>query len=291
MANAATAVERAPEKFIAAAVQIDIRLGDPAKNLSVMNLWARKASAQGARLVIFPECALTGYCFESVEEARLLAETIPGPSTTTMGALARELGVYLVYGLVERDGERVFNALAFVGPEGPIGNGYRKVHLPYLGLDRFATPGDRPFCVEETPLCRIGLHICYDAGFPESARVLTLQGADLIVLPTNWPPGSEEFAVHGIPTRALENNVYAIAANRVGEERGFRFVGRSSICSPRGKVLAFGDSEVEQLLLAEIDPACSREKRIVRVPGKHVIDRIRDRRPEFYGLIGSPKMV
>jgi predicted amidohydrolase len=207
----------------------------------------------------------------------------------SLGRLARELGVYVAYGLIERDGDRLFNALVLVGPEGLVGKAYRKIHLPYLGLDRFVTPGDRPFRVEDTPLCRVGLNICYDASFPESARILSLKGSDVILLPTNWPTGSDEFAEHGIPTRALENHVYLIAANRVGEERGFRFMGRSAICSPLGKVLCRGGADSEELLLAEIDPTNSRNKRVVRVPDKHIIDRMRDRRPEFYGAITEPK--
>lgn len=268
-------------------VQMDCRIGDRPRNLAAMERWAREAAARGAHLAIFPECALTGYCFEDAEEARAQAEPIPGPATEAMMRLARALGMHLVFGLIEAEGARFYNALAFVGPEGLVGPGYRKVHLPFLGLDRFAAPGDRPFEALETPLGRIGLNICYDGGFPESARVLALKGADLIALPTNWPPGAEEFAEHGIITRALENHVYYAAANRVGEERGFRFIGRSRIVDPLGRTLAVAGPDGEELLVAEIEPERARQKRIVRVPGKHIIDRIADRRPEFYGPIAD----
>jgi predicted amidohydrolase len=267
---------------------MDVRFGDKSANLERLESFAREAAASGARLVVFPECAVTGYCFESREEAWPLAEPVPGPAVERLGRLARALGVHLVFGLIERDGDRLFNALALVGPEGFIA-GYRKVHLPELGLDRLVSPGDRPFAVHQLPLCRLGMSICYDGGFPESARVMALQGADLVVLPTNWPTGAEEFARHGVPTRALENVIYYLAANRVGVERGFRFIGLSSIADVQGRVLAQADGLEETILLADVVPALAREKRIVRVPGKHAIDRIRDRRPEFYGDIVRPR--
>jgi predicted amidohydrolase len=279
---------RGAERVTIAGVQMDCRIGEKNANLAAMERFARQAAARGARLVVFPECALTGYCFEEAAEARRQAETVPGPATEALGRLCRELGIWITFGLIELAGERFFNALAFLGPEGLAGPSYRKIHLPFLGLDRFASPGDRPFTVHETPFARVGLNICYDGGFPESSRVMALLGADLIALPTNWPPGAEEFAEHGIPTRALENHVYYIAVNRVGEERGFRFIGRSRICDPLGRTLAVAGPAGEELLLAEIEPERAREKRIVRVPGKHIIDRIADRRPEFYGPISKP---
>jgi predicted amidohydrolase len=147
----------------------------------------------------------------------------------------------------------------------------------------FVDPGDRPFAVHEVEGMRVGIHICYDGSFPETARILALLGADLVVLPTNWPTHSECAAEHMIPTRAMENTVYVMAVNRVGEESGFRFIGASSIADPSGNVLARAGAQAEETLLAEIDPLRARTKHLVRVPGRHEIDRIADRRPEFYG--------
>lgn len=282
-----------PPPFRVAAVQMDVRLGEKTHNLERMTELARRAARDGARLVVFPECAVTGYCYESREEARGMAETVPGGSTEFMARLAAELQLHVVFGLIEvspaREGrnEGLYNALALVGPRGFIA-GYRKIHLPDLGLDRVVDPGDRPFAVHGTALCRLGMNICYDGGFPESSRILALQGADLIVLPTNWPTGAEEFALHAVATRGMENAVYYAAANRVGEERGFRFIGLSRIVDVHGRTLAEADGSSETMLLAEIDPSRAREKRIVRVPGKHSIDRMGDRRPEFYGPISDP---
>ena len=192
-----------------------------------------------------------------------------------------------IFGLLERDETRLYNACALVGPTGLLGS-YRKVHLPYLGIDMFVDPGDRPFAVHEIAGLKIGMHICYDGSFPETARVLTLLGADLIVLPTNWPTHSECAAEHMIPTRAMENTVYVMAVNRVGVESGFRFIGGSSIADPSGTVLARAEGDAEELLLADIDPLRARQKRLVRVPGRHEINRIADRRPAFYGPIVEP---
>lgn len=145
--------------------------------------------------------------------------------------------------------------------------------------------GDRPFEVHDAGGLRIGMSICYDITFPEASRSLAILGADLIVVPTNWPPGAESVAQHMVNTRAVENGVYCLAANRVGTERGFTFIGRSRICEPSGKTLAESLGFQEEILYAEIDPEVARNKRVVRVPGKHAIDRMADRRPELYGLL------
>jgi predicted amidohydrolase len=203
-----------------------------------------------------------------------------------MAAACRRLNSWCVFGLLEKDGDRLFNACALVGPEGFIA-GYRKIHLPFLGVDRFTTSGDRPFQVHSAGPIRVGMNICYDCAFPESSRVMALAGADLIVLPTNWPPGAECTADYVVNARALENNVYYLAVNRVGEERGFRFIGGSKICATNGSPLAAAAHERETILYAEIDLARARNKHVVRVPNKHEINRFADRRPQWYGPIAE----
>jgi predicted amidohydrolase len=133
-----------------AVAQIDVAFADRERNLTRMFAVLQETAAQGAKLTVFPEAALTGYCYESLDQARPHAEPIPGPSTKRMAAVCRELGVFAVYGLLEADAERIFNACVLVGPEGVVSS-YRKIHLPYLGVDRFTTPGDRPFAVHEGP--------------------------------------------------------------------------------------------------------------------------------------------
>lgn len=271
-----------------ALAQIDIAIADRARNLARMIEVLSAAAAEEAKLVVFPEAALCGYCFDSLDEARPHAEAIPGPSTERLAGVCRELGMHAIYGLLEADGQRLFNACVLVGPDGVVGS-YRKIHLPFLGIDRFTTPGDRPFAVHEAAGMRIGMHICYDGGFPESARVMTLLGADLVVLPTNWPPGAECMASCAVNTRAMENNIYYAACDRVGDERGFRFIGMSKICDPGGRVLAEAGHDREEILYAEIDVERARQKKIVRVPKMHEIDRVGDRRPEMYGPIAAAK--
>jgi predicted amidohydrolase len=266
-----------------AGVQMDCRLGDPRRNLDTIRTKLNEAAAQGARLVVFPECALTGYCYESKEEAWPHGESLPGSATEALSADCQRLNVWAIIGLLERAGDNLFNACALVGPSGLAG-AYRKLHLPFLGVDRFNTRGDRPFAVQDLGGLRVGMSICYDGSFPESARILSLLGADLVILATNWPRGASSVASFMSQTRALENHVYYMAVNRVGEERGFRFIGRSQIIDYTGEILVLGTEE-EQILYADIDPDKARAKRVVKIPGKYELDRTADRRPEMYGPI------
>jgi predicted amidohydrolase len=270
-----------------AAVQMDISLGKVDLNLSAIESRLREAVSNGAKLVVFPECAVSGYCFDSLDEALPFAQPIPGPATQHISAVCAELGAFAVFGMLERDGERAFNAAVLTGPNGVIGS-YRKTHLPFLGVDQHVNYGDRAFEVHQAGDVKVGMNICYDSAFPEASRCLTLLGADLIALPTNWPPGAECVAGHVLNTRAMENAVYFAAANRVGEERGFRFIGLSRICAPNGSTLAASEDDSETILYAEIDPEQSRNKRVVREVGRHAIDRLADRRPDLYGSLTQP---
>ena len=101
---------------------------------------------------------------------------------------------------------------------------------------------------------KIGMNICYDGSFPEASRIMALDGAELIVLPTNWPPAAKCFAEHTIPTRAMENHVYYMSVNRIGTERGFRFIGKSMICHPLGEILAAATGEEETILTPRSTP-------------------------------------
>lgn len=270
-----------------AGVQMEPKLGHLSDNLGRILERFHEAASGGAHLVVFPECALSGYGFSSREEGLAHAAAIDGPEVAQLVAACRHSNAFCIFGLLERDGSRLFNACGLVGPDGLVGS-YRKVHLPYLGIDMFADPGDRPFAVHDAGGLRVGMHICYDGAFPETARILSLLGADLLVLPTNWPTHSECAAEHMIPTRAMENTVYAMAVNRVGVESGFRFIGSSSIVDPSGRVLARAGADTEEIFMAEVDTARARNKHLVRVPGRHEIDRIADRRPRFYGPLVAP---
>jgi len=270
-----------------AGVQTDVTFQDTSANLAKLEAIVTSESAAGTDLTIFPECYASGYCFDSLEQALPFGESIPGPATDRVAALCARLRTHVIFGLLERVGSTLYNTAVLIGPDGLIGS-YRKVHLPWLGVDRFTTAGDRPFHVFTAAGVRIGMLICYDGGFPEASRVLALRGADLILLPTNWPPGGTYMADYAINSRAMENGVYFAAVNRVGTENGFSFIGKSRICHPTGATLATLDTPTAGILRADIDPQLARTKRVVRVPGKHVIDRMADRRPALYGAVVEP---
>jgi len=265
-------------------VQMDVAIGDVEANRRRIVERMRTAAESGAELVIFPECALTGYCFDSLEEAAPFAETIDGRSSEAISEVCRQTGAHAVVGFIEKDGPDFYNAGMLVGPDGFIGD-YRKVHLPFLGVDRFLTPGDKQFRVFELPFGRIGINICYDASFPEAARALKLLGAELIILPTNWPTGAWRTAEFIINARACENHVNFAAANRCGVERGWEFIGRSKVVDFNGDTLGEASREGEEMLTIEVDLQEANKNKIVNVAGSYEIDRLADRRPEFYRIV------
>lgn len=270
-----------------ACVQMDVAIGDIAANRQQIVASTREAAARGAQLVIFPECALTGYCFESLDEAAPFAEPLDGPSARAIAAACRDTGVHVVTGFIERQGDRYYNAAMVVGPPGVAGS-YRKVHLPFLGVDRFLTPGDRPFEVIKLPFGRVGINICYDASFPEAARALKLLGAELVILPTNWPGGAWRTAEFVVNTRASENHLHFAAVNRVGTERGWQFIGRSKVVDCMGDTVVEAGREQAEIVYATLDLQWSNQNKIVNVAGAYELDRLADRRPEFYGVITQP---
>ena len=270
-----------------AAVQMDIKILEKGHNLDQILSRLEQAASAGAKLAVFPECALSGYCFVSSKEAEPVAEEVPGPSTERILAAARALDCTVIVGLLERAGDRIFNAAAVVTPQGILGT-YRKLHLPCLGIDWHVALGDKPFPVFATPHAKIGISICFDCSFPESGRVLKLKGAQILAIPTNWPLGSDSWQ-HTPPVRATENHLYVIACDRVGEERGFRFAGHSQIVDFNGAMLAEAGETEETILYGEIDPAAADCNRVVRQPGLWEFDRMAARRPELYGpLAGLP---
>jgi len=277
-----------PDKVKIAAVQMNPQITKNRENLDKILLKTKTAAQNGADLIAFPECALTGYVFSSREEAVPFTESIPGTSTDRLAACCQELGVHVIVGLLEKDADKCYNAAVLIGPEGLVGK-YRKNHLPFLGIDRFIDLGDGPFQVYQTPIGNIGIHICYDCNFPESARVMALLGADIIVLPTNWPEGREKVVKYLINTRAYENRVNFVAVDRVGNERGTKFIGRSKIISASGDALAEASSEDEEIIYAEVSLTEARQKHVVFKPGEFEMDLIRHRRPELYSEITRQK--
>ncbi len=269
-----------------AGVQMDCTLGDTAGNLAIVRRHLASAASNGADLIVFPECILAGYGFGSRAEIAANAEAYPGPSARAVAEDCARLGVWCVYGFFESDGTKLYNSCALIGPDGPAAC-YRKLHLPKVGADRFTDPGDRPLAVHDLGGLKVGLHICFDAGVPETTRVLALLGADVAILPTNWADKAMKTSAIMPTARALENHVYFAAIDRVGTEAGFHYIGRSSIIDFNGDALDTAEHDRDAILYATIDPAAARRKLVVNIPDDYEIDRVNWRRPDMYGPISE----
>ncbi len=271
------------DQITVAAAQFDPHLGDVAYNVALMQAMLAEAARAGAALVVFPECAVTGYNFAQIEDARKVAEPVDGMSVTALAASCKALRIHCIVGTLRPgDNEAVFNTAVLLGPSGIIGV-YDKAHLPFCGADKFTAHGNTGFTVFDTALGRIGMLICYDLRFPEAARTLALRGADIMALPTNWPTGADSAPEYLVRARAFENRVFVVACNRTGEERGGRYIGRSSIAGPDGRRLADASVTGEEIIYAAINVADARRKRLVVTPGEFEMDFINDRRPDLYG--------
>ncbi len=265
-----------------ALAQLSSHPADPAANLKEILAQMERAAQAGAQLILFPECATTGYALTRAELARL-AQPIPGPLTDPIQDACRRLGILAAVGTLERGEDGLpYNSAALLGPQGPLAV-YRKTHLPHLGLDRYVEPGGALLPPCQTELGRLGLLICYDLRFPEPTRILALQGAQVLLLPTAWPAAASLYPDFMAQSRAAENGIFVLAANRVGRERGQAFLGRSVAVDPNGRLLAEGSAHQEELLLVEIEPQASEQKRLVFAPGEYELDLFGDRRPELYG--------
>jgi predicted amidohydrolase len=265
-----------------AVAQVEPRLAEKERNLEMCFARLEEAAAAGAELVVLPECAVPGYMFDSGEEALPYAEGIPGPAAEAFERECSRLGIHAITGLLEREGDTLYNSAILVGPDGLIGS-YRKTHLPFLGVDRFVTPGDE-LKVFDTAIGRIGLIICYDLRFPEVTRTLALHGADIVALPTNFPMAARLQCEVIAPARAAENRVYLLVANRVGKERWGEFCGWSQIVDPYGKRLAETGETGETLLVADVELEKARDKDYV-VPGEYELYLFGHRRPDLYGAL------
>lgn len=261
-------------------------LGDLERNLAGCESTLEGAAAAGCALVVLTECALTGYLFERPEDALQVAEEIPGPSMDVLVRACGRLGLHAVVGLLERDGDLLRNTAVLVGPDGVVGR-YRKTHLPHLGVDRFVTPGDGPYEPFDTPLGSIGIAICYELRFPEIARSYALAGADLLAHPTNWPSAVPSVGEFVTLTRAFENRVFLLTADRVGREGWAEYGGWSQIVDPLGRRLAKAEEGKESLVTAQIDVREARVKDLVPRPGEYEVRLFDDRRAELYGALAE----
>ena len=242
------------------------------------------ADAPPFDVLVLPELFSTGYLFLSREESETFAEGPEGPTLAFLREMARVRGAWIAGGFAERAEASVFNASALAGPDGRV-SVYRKVHLFDREKEVF-TPGDRPFRARRILVRGVelgaGMMICFDWIFPESARCLAVDGADVLLHPANLVLSHCQEAMR---TRCLENRVFAITANRCGEDvrdgERLAFTGASQITGPRGEVLHRAPAEGEHVSVVEIDLAAARDKRVT--PRN---DLFVDRRPAAYDRLG-----
>jgi predicted amidohydrolase len=270
-----------------AACQIDPQIGEVGANLERIARAVTEAAASGAQFIVLPEAAVTGYGFASLAEALPVARQAESSADEMLAGLAQTHRATIVCGTLEAMGDEVFNVALVLTADGRRYR-YRKMHLPFLGIDRFATPGpDAPAVIEVDGL-RFGVLICYDLRFPEAARICALDGADLIALPTNWPVGVQFHPDLFAPARAAENHCYLLAADRVGTERGTTFMGRSVLFDPDGQRLAVASDTDEEIIYGDVSPDAARATHVRRRPGEHEWDTIADRRPGLYERLLQP---
>ena len=292
-----------PRKFNVGMVQMSMS-ADPVENRAKA-VWQVDAAARGgAELVCLPELFCTQYFCQREDLAFFdLAESIPGPTTEAIGAVARKASVVVITPIFERRAPGLYhNSCAVIDSDGKIAGLYRKMHIPddpaYFEKYYF-TPGDLGFPAFETSKGRVGTLICWDQWYPEAARLTSLAGASILFYPTaiGWHPDEKER--HGAAQRdawrtvqrghAIANGVYVAAVNRVGFEafvrgaeaassaarQGIEFWGSSFICDPFGIVLAEASVDREEILFAEVN-----EDRIEKVRRNWPF--LRDRRIDAY---------
>jgi len=224
-----------------------------------------------ADLWVLPEFFAAGYNFKTKKEAAKCAERADGPLSKLLQAYAARNNTAIVAGFPEKAGAKLYNS-AFLVKHDKV-RVYRKTHL-FGGEKRFFTAGDTGFFVEDVAGAKVGVMICFDWLFPESARTLALKGAEVVAHPSNlvlpWGP-------EGMKIRSLENRVFSATANRIGVERGLRYIGQSQIVSPNGSLLTrLGTDEVRAAVVA-VDAWTAKDKKV-----HPACDLLKDRRPRFY---------
>lgn len=267
-------------KVKVALAQFDSELGNKHANLQRMALLCEQAAESGAKLICFPELATTGYRGDLLKTKLWdLSDSTGSETYRLFSELATRLNITIVSGFVERGdylGD-IYNAVGVWNPgcEG-ISGVFRKVHA--FGIEKqWFSRGDS-FPVFDTPIGKIGIMICYDMGFPEVARILTLQGAELLIAPSAWCVQDKDMWDINTASRALENGAHLLAVNRWGHEEDLHLFGGSKVLGPRGQVLCEATCDGEALLMGEIDFVLQAHTRLT-------IPYLRDRKPQDYGVL------
>ena len=263
--------------------QIDCEFKNKSSNLQKCKLYIKQAKLKSVDLLVFPECTMNGYVYGSFDEAFIEAETVPGNLTDKLMSLCSQYQITAVFGTLEKDNDLLYNTAVLITPDGIAGK-YRKTHLLYLGVDRFTSPGSS-ISVYRLPQAKVAPLVCYDLRAPEPTRVAALMGAQIILSPANLPIGAEAYSNFINKTRACENKVFIVSANRVGKENGFGFLGKSQIINSSGAVLAEASNDKEELIYADISPEASNIKHNVIIPGQYEYDIIGDRKPHLYDIL------
>lgn len=235
------------------------------------------ASYPDTDLLLFPELALTG-CECNPDETKAIAEPINGSSLTALAAYARQHHVFLVFGFIEEDRGAVYNSAALIDWNGNILGQYRKMHLveEEKGL---VEKGNSDYPVFSTELGRIGIMICWDSAFPETARILALKGADYILIPSAWEKPKQADWDLVQQARAFDNVIFTACCNQVGAESILDFFGRSRITAPSGQPLTEIIEDDECILSARFDYT---KKESLRA-GYYAL--LKDRRPDTYQVL------
>ena len=246
-----------------ALIQFESILGDPAANRKKAETMIREAAGGGAELICLPELYTTGYNLDLVgPQMAQMAESIDGPTVTGLQKLAAELKVHILAPLALQLDEgwtatataeqpRPFNSAVFIGDEGEIIGVYSKCHL--FETERLYFQPGQELPVYNTKLGRIGIMICFDAGFPEVARILQLKGAELILCPSAWRIQDMGVWHLNMPQRAQENSCYLAAVNRYGREGSLYMGGYSIACGPAGDIIKELTEEKEEILYCTLD--------------------------------------
>ncbi|WP_420236752.1 carbon-nitrogen hydrolase [Telmatobacter bradus] len=260
---------------------------DPEANLQAAIGHIRTAAGRGAQVICLPELFRAQYFCQREDTALFdLAEPIPGPSTATLGPLARELGVTIVASLFERRAAGLYhNTAVTLNEQGEIASVYRKMHIPDDPLfyeKYYFAPGDLGFKAVDTPKARIGTLVCWDQWYPEGARLTALRGAEILFYPTaiGWHPaekaefGEAQYDAWQTVQRghAIANGVFVAGVNRVGHEQGdilgnraegagLEFWGGSFLADSFGRILAKASHTEEEILVVEVDLGLIEETR------------------------------
>lgn len=260
-------------------VQIDLELGDIPTNVIKIEKSIREAVAKGAQIICLPELCTTGYRQDLLQERFWeVAESIPGTTTDKFCRLAKELGVYIILPMNEK-GKMTgiqYNSAAFIDKTGQVQGVFRKVHAFSTECYYFTEGNEYP--VFDTEYGKVGIMIGYDMGFPEVARILTLKGAEIIFVSSALQKEAEDIWDISISARAIENQVFLAAVNRVGSEGDMVMHGKSKIVDAGGKILAEALRFEEDIAISTIDL----DDLIIT---RRLIPYLKDRKPTTYGLI------